>query len=140
MADPLADGLCRSRPDLTWFGDTAAENRRAITVCRVCPVSKPCCEEADARREQWGVWGGVNRIAKTAVKREQRAVMETIWIRAGLAATNLEGFDFKADMAASRVVCPGTVEAWRSGCECDRCTTRFDTMTKRRMGALEGWA
>lgn len=79
MPDPLAKAACKGRSDIDWFPVTATAANRAITVCRVCPVSKACCEEADQRKEQWGVWGGIWRSSKSSVKRRQRADMEMIW-------------------------------------------------------------
>ena len=138
--DPLARAACTNRPDLNWFADTTVEAKRAIAVCRTCPVSKPCCEEADRRKEQWGIWGGVNRSGRTAARREQRAVMQTIWIRTGVADTNIDRFDYKADMAARTEVCGGSLAAWKNGCRCDRCVTRFDPVVRRRLSAGDWWA
>lgn len=43
-------------------GDTRAaeDEAAAIAMCAMCPVRPQCLDAAVARREQYGVWGGVN--------------------------------------------------------------------------------
>lgn len=79
MPDPLAKAACKGREGYDWYANTVSEMNRAISVCRICPVSKACCEEADRRKEQWGIWGGISRPSKSGVRKRQRAAMEIIW-------------------------------------------------------------
>lgn len=62
------DGACATEaPDLMFpeEGDRRAEER-AKTVCRGCPVRETCLEGALARREEWGIWGGLTRKERQA--------------------------------------------------------------------------
>jgi hypothetical protein len=49
---------CRtSDPDL-WFSDRPADLKMARSLCKRCPLRRPCLEGAIERQEPWGVWGG----------------------------------------------------------------------------------
>ena len=41
-----------------FFSDHIPDIAAAKAFCTQCPVREPCLEEALARREPWGVWGG----------------------------------------------------------------------------------
>ena len=47
----------RVDPDL-FFAESPADVERAKALCVGCPLRPTCLEEALARREPWGVWGG----------------------------------------------------------------------------------
>lgn len=51
------DLACRENPDL-YFGEKPEDLKRATSMCRGCPVRKPCLDGALERKEPWGVWGG----------------------------------------------------------------------------------
>lgn len=38
--------------------EPSPELRRALATCSRCPVQERCLEEAEARGERYGVWGG----------------------------------------------------------------------------------
>ncbi|MGB5150518.1 MAG: WhiB family transcriptional regulator [Mycobacterium sp.] len=44
-------------PDL-WFAENPTELERAKALCADCPIRGLCLNEALARQEPWGVWGG----------------------------------------------------------------------------------
>jgi len=52
----------RDAPCVTssWLGhsDFAVERRQAAELCAACPIAWECLEQALARGERWGVWGG----------------------------------------------------------------------------------
>jgi hypothetical protein len=60
--EELAGALCaETEPDL--FFPNATQRLQAATaakVCETCPVRKTCREQAEARGEKFGVWGGKN--------------------------------------------------------------------------------
>jgi WhiB family transcriptional regulator, redox-sensing transcriptional regulator len=45
------------QPDL-WFAEQPDVLARAQALCRQCPLRRQCLDDALARREPWGVWGG----------------------------------------------------------------------------------
>lgn len=49
---------CQTGEADLWFAEAPAELETAKALCRECPLQKPCLDEAIARREPWGVWGG----------------------------------------------------------------------------------
>jgi WhiB family redox-sensing transcriptional regulator len=46
-----------NQPDL-WFAEQPSRLARAQALCLQCPVRRECLDEALARHEPWGVWGG----------------------------------------------------------------------------------
>lgn len=57
VADPDEVPCSGGDGDL-WFASHPAAVERAKELCRTCPIQRSCLEEATARREPWGVWGG----------------------------------------------------------------------------------
>ena len=49
---------CRELGGEYWVSDQEGERRMAVVLCRGCAVVVKCREAADARDEQWHVWGG----------------------------------------------------------------------------------
>lgn len=47
-----------------WLSENARERRIAEQLCIGCPVLVECGQAAEARRERFGVWGGVDRTRK----------------------------------------------------------------------------
>ncbi|MHB8669921.1 MAG: WhiB family transcriptional regulator [Acidimicrobiales bacterium] len=41
-----------------FFSEQLDDIARAKAICERCPVRVDCLQEAAARREPWGVWGG----------------------------------------------------------------------------------
>ena len=71
---------CRDDPDPdAWFAEARDKTRlgHALAVCRVCPVRAQCLEFALARRQQYGVWGGLTEDERNrpraASRRDQPA-------------------------------------------------------------------
>lgn len=49
---------CQTGDADLWFAEEPAELETAKALCRECPLRQPCLDEAVARAEPWGVWGG----------------------------------------------------------------------------------
>lgn len=47
-----------------WTSDDRKDRERAAQYCQGCPALVACGQEADARGEEHGVWGGVDREAR----------------------------------------------------------------------------
>ena len=60
--DELAGAKCaETEPELFHPASNAKiQFEEAATVCYFCPVKVACLEGARKRREEYGVWGGVN--------------------------------------------------------------------------------
>ncbi len=57
-ADWALEAACRGQdPDL-WYPPAGVEAAEAKAICGTCPVRADCLEDALARRERYGVWGG----------------------------------------------------------------------------------
>jgi hypothetical protein len=53
----LDRAACIQRPDLDWF-DVDCNLEACLNVCRTCPVTTECLDEAIALETTDGVWGG----------------------------------------------------------------------------------
>lgn len=49
---------CYSADPELWFAESPAAVEEAKAMCGPCPVRQLCLDEAVARQEPWGVWGG----------------------------------------------------------------------------------
>jgi hypothetical protein len=60
-AAPLPPGAAcaGADPDL-FFPSDEESGAKAKAICRRCPIRRQCYELARARREPWGIWGGVD--------------------------------------------------------------------------------
>jgi WhiB family transcriptional regulator, redox-sensing transcriptional regulator len=57
----IARADCRNYdPDL-WFSPIPNEQEKAKAVCAGCPVSAACLQWSVATRQQFGIWGGIDR-------------------------------------------------------------------------------
>lgn len=58
-----ARAVCRDEDPELFFPDPSdtVTARAAQAVCAQCPVRPQCRAAASARREPYGIWGGVNR-------------------------------------------------------------------------------
>ncbi|UWZ37905.1 WhiB family transcriptional regulator [Dactylosporangium roseum] len=45
---------------------------RAVAVCDTCQIRQACADGALARREQWGVWGGLTETRRRSMFRHNR--------------------------------------------------------------------
>ena len=62
VAVDWADARCRdgaSSMVSLFFSEQLDDIARAKAICATCPLQEPCLAVATARRELWGVWGGV---------------------------------------------------------------------------------
>ena len=51
--------LCPTDPDPdAWFSTDTTKVRHAVNICLHCPARDDCRQDARARGELWGVWGG----------------------------------------------------------------------------------
>lgn len=48
------------------------QSRAARKVCAVCPVRQECLDYAVENREQWGIFGGMNRDERRAYAKSRR--------------------------------------------------------------------
>lgn len=68
----MDDALCAQADPDAWFpehgGGPATAARR---ICGRCPVRAECLDYALARREQYGIWGGLNIDERRRVARER---------------------------------------------------------------------
>lgn len=56
-----ARAACGNLAEAEVFLAARASRRRAIAICRQCPVIVECGEHADANDQRFGIWGGVDR-------------------------------------------------------------------------------
>ena len=52
---------CATRGFHLWCSALAADRAAAVKLCRDCPVLQSCGQQADTRKETFGVWGGRDR-------------------------------------------------------------------------------
>jgi Transcription factor WhiB len=55
-----------------WLSAEVTERRIAVELCRGRPVIRPCAATAEARRERFGVWGGVDRSPRPKTAKADR--------------------------------------------------------------------
>lgn len=69
-----ADAACRGMdPDLFYPGLGANRDLvHARQVCTGCRVRVECLEDALARGDKWGVWGGLSERERRRLRRERR--------------------------------------------------------------------
>ena len=70
---------CRNHPQPDWWfpppgrqGLRLANN--AKRVCGDCPVQVTCLGDAMSREEQHGIWGGMSRLDRRALRKKARHV------------------------------------------------------------------
>lgn len=85
---------CRSEdPDL-FFPDSydSEQARRAVAVCRACPVAEQCFGDAIASQDRWGIRGGYTPRQRVALRRrvlgEERKAPAVKGRPGGMAAKN----------------------------------------------------
>ena len=67
--------LCRGNHSHLFFPPSTTERKdererreaRAKSICRVCPVKKPCLEYAMEIREPYGIWGGLTEAERRTI-------------------------------------------------------------------------
>lgn len=95
--------------------DDVAGNRRAVAVCRRCPLIKACAAGAFERAEQYGVWGALTEIKRGSKLRNGRA--PTTGVIAKRVAerrkevAHLIALGVRPNVIAARLGCtPGTIK------------------------------
>lgn len=74
-SEPWTDrAACRGEDPETFFpisedGPGRAQVARAKGICRGCPVSVQCLDEALARGERAGIWGGMTTEERRQLRR-----------------------------------------------------------------------
>jgi WhiB family redox-sensing transcriptional regulator len=65
--------LCgQTDPDL-FFSDSASQTELAKAICKRCPVREECLAHALETREDFGVWGGLDRDERRRLLRRKAA-------------------------------------------------------------------
>jgi len=86
----MNEALCRSSSTenigCNWFADAdTIACKRAITVCKECPVANQCLQAALDNEESFGVWGGMTPAQRHAlsmgVSREQALRIQRTYSR-----------------------------------------------------------
>ena len=78
----MKEGVCRDyeSPD-DWYGSGRheprphgfpASARRAVAICKTCPVMAECAEYAIERREVYGIYGGLTPFERREMRRKER--------------------------------------------------------------------
>lgn len=68
------EGSCRTsgeHPDL-WFSNRQKHIDKAKEICLDCPVMVTCLEWAIDKREEYGIWGGMDAAERREWKRDKR--------------------------------------------------------------------
>lgn len=68
-----AEALCTQTDSEAFFPDSHRA-RAATTVCLRCPVRAECLDSALERDELFGIWGGLSREDRAALKRRRGAL------------------------------------------------------------------
>ena len=78
--------LCRQTDPELWFPEKhqRANGHQAKQICQTCPVQQPCLEQALARNERFGIWGGLNFETAAAWRRDELRTqhhirMQEVW-------------------------------------------------------------
>ena len=62
---------CRRYDPEIWFPTEighSGTHRIAKAICKGCEVSVPCLAYAMARRERWGIWGGLSENQRARLR------------------------------------------------------------------------
>lgn len=65
------ESLCSETDPDAFFPDKGSPSRAAKAVCRRCPVRRECLDAALERDELFGIWGGLSREERVALKRRR---------------------------------------------------------------------
>jgi WhiB family redox-sensing transcriptional regulator len=69
----VAKALCRSTDPDELFVRGAAQ-RKAVVICRHCPVAVECLADALDNHMEFGVWGGMTERQRRALRKRHREV------------------------------------------------------------------
>jgi WhiB family redox-sensing transcriptional regulator len=70
----VAKALCIARDPDELFVRGAAQ-RRAVAICRHCPVVRECAADALDNQVEYGIWGGMTERQRRALLREHPDVV-----------------------------------------------------------------
>lgn len=71
----MEDARCAYMGDPEMFFPTAGESLSGVRrFCLECPVRMECAEFAIARPYLYGVWGGLTKDERAAIRRQRRRV------------------------------------------------------------------
>lgn len=74
----VEDAACREVPTRWFFPVTDEAERRAVALCRQCPVRDACLRFA-VEHEQWhGIWGGTGERERRPMIRDHRRRMHEV--------------------------------------------------------------
>ena len=62
---------CKGMDPAIWYPTMGGSNKRAKEVCDACPVKSECGEAALARREDFGIWGGMSERERRRILRRR---------------------------------------------------------------------
>ncbi|MFE7517064.1 WhiB family transcriptional regulator [Streptomyces sp. NPDC057540] len=76
---PAGRHLCVQADPDDFFPErvTAASTAYAKALCVRCPSQPECLQQALARREEYGVWGGLDEKERRSLRRKTRAAGTT---------------------------------------------------------------
>lgn len=65
---------CASVDPDEWFPEDGRQALRAKAICRRCPLRTQCLDDALARGEEYGVWGGLSARERRTLQRDGNGV------------------------------------------------------------------
>jgi WhiB family redox-sensing transcriptional regulator len=75
-------GACQSESNKDlWHVNTRTEKddaAEAKRICAICPVAQQCLDYAMATKERWGIWGGLDRHQRDALRRRNIRAGEVV--------------------------------------------------------------
>jgi WhiB family transcriptional regulator, redox-sensing transcriptional regulator len=66
------DAACQAADVDLFFSNDEDDQRRALEMCKSCPVQEPCLRFALEHGEMYGIWGGLTESDRRSLIREQR--------------------------------------------------------------------
>ena len=70
----MSQALCKANDPDELFVRGAAQ-RKAVTICRHCPVMQECAAEALDNQVEYGVWGGMTERQRRALLKQHPEVV-----------------------------------------------------------------
>lgn len=71
-ADWMTRAVCRQVDPEIFFGEAGRWEADAKRICGRCPVRDQCLQDAQARNEEWGIWGGLTPAERRALPQGDR--------------------------------------------------------------------
>ncbi len=69
--DWMLSARCRNSDPEVFFVRGAAQSRRAVGICRGCPVREACLRYAIENEIEFGIWGGMTERQRRRLRRHQ---------------------------------------------------------------------